>query len=366
MFGIYDNLDTEIARMPVVSYGEDRVYEQLMEDLAIYNRVNAQLDAAYCDRGTDLLDGAGAVQIGVMQELDAEGVADPQKGQKPANLGWPLRKFGHGHSFTAAFLKRAAMKDINSAFSNAQLAHQATWKLALRTALFYPTNSSWRDQHGPNPNLTLPVKASYNADGFPVAIGPEGQTFDADTHTHYAYVDSTTLTEALVSACVDNLREHNGMGELVQISIPSGAAETAMRTFVGFERMQYPGLITSIAETRAMGTLSMETTTNRRIGMWNGCEVWVREWVPSASSTGWIHVYSAGAKTVKPLYIRESDADPPGMFPEYELGKFGLNFKHFASYFGIAFRNRQNSVLGYWASGAAAYVAPTLTSGQVG
>ncbi len=366
MFGIYDNLDTEIARMPVMSYGEDRVYEQLIEDLAIYNRVNAQLDEAYCAHGTDLLDGAGAVTIGVMQELDAEGVADPQKGQAPANIGWPLRKFGHGTGFTAAFLKRAAMKDIDSALRNAQLAHQATWKLALRTALFYPTHTTWRDQHGASPTLSLPGKASYNADGFPVAIGPEGQTFNADTHTHYAYVDSTTLTEALVSSCVDNLREHNGMGELVQISIPTGAAETAMRTFVGFERLQYPGVITSIAETRAIGTLSMATTTNRLIGMWNGCEVWVREWVPSASNTGWIHVFSAGAKSIKPLYVRESDVYPAGLFPEYELNKFGFDFKSLVAYFGISFRNRQNSVLGYWASGAAAYVAPTLTSGQVG
>lgn len=360
MFGMYDTLDTEIARMPAMSYGLDRVYDQLMEDLKIYNGVNASLYNEFCDRGTDNLEGYGAVTVGAMQELDEEGIADPQKSVSPANIGYPLKRYGFGRTFTQNFLKRAAVADVKSAFNNAQLAYEATWKLKFRTALFYPTNSTWVDKFGKVPTLSLPVKAFYNADSFPVAIGPEGQSFTASTHTHYHYADSTVLTEALVTSMVSNLREHNGMGNGVVINIPS-SAETAVRAFVGFTAVIDPGVAQSIADTIAKGTLTFATTTNRKIGRWNGADVWVREWVPDGASTGWVHVYSAGSPGRKPLYIRDSDVEPVGLFPEYEEGKFGMNFRQWTAYFGIAPKNRMNSVLGYWASGAAAYVAPTLS-----
>ena len=75
-------------------------------------------------------------------------------------------------------------------------------------------------------------KRLVNADSQPIPNGPNGEVFDAATHTHYDWLNSTAPTEAALLAAINDVVEH-GHGGQVRLNI-NQAAETAVRGMASF------------------------------------------------------------------------------------------------------------------------------------
>lgn len=116
------------------------------------------------------------------------------------------------------------------------------------------------------------VKAFVNADGAEMPVGPNGESFNPATHTHF--LASTAFAAANLDALIDTVIEHYGAGmPVVEIN---QAQEQAVKGFTGFAAYLDARIIAAPNVQRADGQLDPVNFNNRAIGVYRGAEIWVK------------------------------------------------------------------------------------------
>lgn len=336
----------------VFDFGFDTILAVLQRDLAAHNIIVNTLIAEMCEVTVDRQRIYGSSANGEMLEADEydRGVAERNTGG--STVAFPLRKFTKAVGWTRDYMLTMTPGDLAESVIGVQSAHVRAVQRQIRRAIFTNTNTVFRETFVP-PMADLNVRALANADGLAIPNGPNGETFDGATHTHYDFLNGAAPTQAAALALIDDVVEH-GHGSMVKLAIPR-AAEAVVRGFANFTPYADPRIALLSADA-PNARLDISRVDNRAIGILGAAEVWVKSWVPA----GYLVVYDAGEST-KPLCFRQHPAGAlQGLRIAARLDDYPLYADQMESYFGIGVWNRTAAAVLYYAAGAGAYVIPAL------
>jgi hypothetical protein len=330
---------------------EERIWQVFRNSLAAHNRQMVQMVDELCEFTTERIFGNGGIQTGDFEELDELETPRPQKVAPGENLGIPMRLYGFGQQWTDTYLEEAAPADLAGQFLSVLDADKRNIMNEINRAIYLSTNYTSVDIRKKD-QASLPVKRLANADSFSIPVGPNGETFNAATHTHYlARVGAFASTD--LDALITTVSEHyQGMVEVVI----NTAQETAVRAFTGFNAVVDARVIQATTLTYARGPLDLTNRGNRLIGIYNGAEIWVRPW----ALNNYLLAYNTGAP--KPLLIRtRTGADVPsaGLRPIYRQRGFPLTMEGWAREFGVGTIARVAAAVLY--VGGTSYSDPALS-----
>lgn len=295
-----------------------------------------------------------------MQELDEFGVPDVDKTSGGGTLGLPLRFYGKAKQWDRLFVLNTPLSQLTAELD--EMANQDLRNLKKRIiqTLVTSTNSlNYYDRRASR--LTFDVRALLNADSMGIPTGPNGETFNAATHTHYLF--SAALTDAALGALIDTVVEHGVDGGVsVYINRAQEGTARALTGNGGFTAYYDARVQLNDQTTYATGSLNIGNPADRAIGIYYGAEVWVKPFVPANYQIA----FDNGAGANRPLGIRTRGGSLAG---GYESGGFGLLFendqyplraKAVGREFGVGVINRHKAAVNFSNSGSA-YTIPTIT-----
>lgn len=294
-----------VANGTVATFGEDRAWEAVNALLIAHNRIMGELLQEFCVPTTERLWRYGGPDSVTMEELDSHGVPQAQKVSAGSTLGLPLRKYGAGLQWTRDYFKVALVSEFAAQLTALLTADVQRVQRQIKRALYTSTNYTFFDRLIDNAQLA--VKALVNADSQPIPVGPNGETFNAATHTHFL------ATASMVAANVDSLIltviEHRNAGNLYIVI--NQAQEAAFRALTGFVAYIDPRVIAAENTVRpgpSARTLDVINVYNRPIGIYGGAEVWVKPWAVA----NYVLCYITGSDDLKPLGLRVRGTGPEG------------------------------------------------------
>lgn len=356
-YGTLATLDTLAAsQQTIAQYGEDRAFEEIQRALAIHNRLTDEMLAMLVERTTDRQRRYGSNDSMAMDELDEFGSPDAQKIAAGATVGFPLRLYGIALQWTRKFMQNATAAELAAQVTAAMDADTRVIYRQIRRALFTPTNNTgYLDRLVDNVNLA--IRALANADSQAIPLGPNGETFDASTHTHYLFTAGTSLAAADLTSLVNTVREHYSQGE-IEVWINT-AQETAVRALTGFTAIT-PVFVTPANTSAAIvQEFDRGNPNNRLIGYYgtNYHPVYVKPHVPAG--------YLAAVLVdpgIKPLVLRERAAGSGAFVLAYEDEDHPLRARAWEREFGMGVWHRvAAAALMIDSGGAGAYTAPSIS-----
>lgn len=329
-------------------FGQDKIAAVLAADVAAHNAIMMEMVSDICEVTTDRQRRYGTSISGEMVEVDEYGRAQTQVAKPGATVGFPLRLNQFAIGWTEKWMQTHTPADMAIATQNAQKAHMRAVVRDIKRALYGATNYTFYDHLVDN--VELAVKRLVNADSANIPDGPNGETFDGSTHTHYNA--NATLTAAALQANVEDVIEH-GHGSMVRLAI-ARADETAVRALSGFTAYPDPRIIYRATDTPGQ-TVDISRLDNRAIGIFNGAEVWVKPWAIASYHFAW----DAGA-TDKPLAFRQREsAALQGLRIAATLNTYPLVAQYMEVEYGIGVWTRTNGAILYSASGT--WADPTIS-----
>jgi hypothetical protein len=331
-------------------FGLNTIADVLAADRTTHNTIVRDMIAAFIDVTSDALRVSGSTITGRMIKADEYTRAPTQKDLPGQTVGFPMDRYQFALGWTSDWLKRKSPADLAIAQQQSQIAELLSLRAAIQIAIYNPTNSNFIDYLVNN--VSLPVKAFYNADSSLIPDGPNGQTFNGATHTHYT--GAASLLAANVTAIVATVQEHNFRAKPVLII--SVTDETAFRALAGFvpytDLRLTRGVPTSLIPSE---TLDVFLLDNRAIGIFGAAEVWVKPWAVA----GYIFAYDS-ASPMKPLaYRQEVDGALQGLRLKETLDIAPLHAEYMETIFGIGVWNRGNGAVHQFTN--ATYTAPTIS-----
>lgn len=337
-----------IQNQSVIEYGMDTTIQVLQRDLAVHNRLMEDALSSLCMPTTDLQRKYGASRGGKMVKVDQYGRSPTQKHKGGSNVGFPLDLWEYAIGWTDVFLQEATPADLAQMQIDAQTAHRQAVMQEIKTAIFRPTNYTFYDHLATE--IDIDVKAFVNADGAAIPNGPNGETFNASTHTHYTA--SASLEAAAILSLIRTVVEH-GHGSSVRLAI-SGADEEAFMALPGFKPYVDPRIVYRASDTPGQ-TLDISKIDDRAIGLFGAAEVWVKPWIPE----NYAFVWAAGDPN-KPLAFRQKEAPSlRGLRIDAVNRDYPLYAQVMSAMFGAAPVNRTNGAAHFFNGGI--YVAPTFS-----
>lgn len=302
MYGLYTTFDTLAARdQTILDYGVDRAGEAVLDLLNAHNEIMRNLVTDVAEWTTDRARRYGTADSMEMTLTDEGGRPGAQKVSPGAAVNFPLQSYQGSWEGTRKFFANASVQEL-MANANAMLdADRKKVISRIKTAIFSPTNYTTTDylvDHVP-----LAVKALLNADSLGIPIGPNGEEFDASTHTHYlgAATANTPVTADFVALAETVLEHFPGGDGAIHISRSLQTAVSGMTpNFTPLTDVRVDQPYTS-ARVATPG-LNMVSVNNRQIGFFNGLAVYVKPWVP----TGYAFCFLSGP--AKPVVLRERRA----------------------------------------------------------
>jgi len=350
--GIVDLLNT--TTQSIIQAGPDYerlIWEVFESSLDAHNRIMNDLMESWIEMTTDRLIGYGGIQQMSMDDIDEWGTPHAQKVTPGTNMGFPLRLRGITHQWTRTAFEDMTPADVAGQLMASMDADRMSVIATIKRAIYSSTNYSWVDIRKKD-RATIPVKALCNADSMPVPVGPNGETFNAATHTHYAGTSSFANTD--LDALITNVAEHYA-NNAITLYI-NATEESTVRGFTGFQpmvdvRVHQP--TTSTYVDPAAEALNLYQYNNRDIGYYKGATIAVRPWCVSS------YVVAHNALAPKVLAFREKVKGSGGFRLVYEDESYPLRSKGFFREFGIAPKNRWGAAVLYISN--ATYSAPTIT-----
>ena len=323
-----------------------RVQELVTEELAAHDAQMQNMVSELAEV-TTAKDGVyGSNLTGSMKEVDEYGRTATQKAAPGETFGIPLRKFQFAVGWTAQWFKQKKPVDLAIAIGAAERADRLRVMYEIKKALLISGNYSFYDYLTNNALVggTNGVKRLLNADSATIPVSPTGATFDGTAHTHY--VGEASFTDDFFHAEVLNVSEHGHTGDLrAYINI---AQESTVRGFTDpvFTPYTDARIINQTAGTVAAKRLDTRAPRdNRAIGLCDGCEVWVKPWIPAN------YVFFFDAMGPKPLWFRQSEQGAlQGLQLEGENAAFPLQAQYFARQFGVGVYTRTNGSVLYIAN----------------
>lgn len=331
----------------VAEFGEDTIADVLAADVAAHNTIVTQLVSDLCEVTTERLMLSGSSVGGDMVAADEHTRAPTQRDLPGSTVGLPLNLYQYNVGWTRKWLQSATPADLAVRTQGAQKAHLRRVTQDIKSAVYLSSNYTHRDHLVDN--VDLDVKRFVNADSAAIPDGPNGETFDASTHTHYDA--NSTLTAAVVTAIIDDVVEH-GHGDRVVLNI-SRTNETAFRALTGFEAYVDPRLTLNANANDPRTRANIGRLDNRAIGIFGAAEVWVKPW----AIAGYYFAHALGGP--KPLGFRQREqAALQGLQMVSSSEIHPLTVEFFEAEFGIGARTRTNGAVLYVGGGS--YVDPTI------
>jgi hypothetical protein len=337
-----------VTNQSVAQFGLDAVADVLARDLAAHNALVAEMFRDYCEITADNLRRVGASGAGEMIIADDFSRAPTQKPATGATLGFPKDLHQTAIGWTQRFLNKATPAELAAAQLNIQGAHRRTLVRQMKRAIYDPTNDTVADYTERNA-IDLPVKRFFNADGWTISNGPNGETYNGASHTHYTA--EASLSAAGLLAAVNNVVEH-GLGGAVQVCI-NAANEAAVRALTGF--------VAYVDARLQLGTgqvpterLTIANSGNRPIGLFGQAEVWVKPWAVAGYA-----VILDTAAAEKPLALRTPNGVAPALVRVAENDAFPLIAQFYESEFGFGALNRGAGAVHQFTSGT--YTEPSIS-----
>jgi hypothetical protein len=280
-------------------------------------------------------------------EVDEHGQGPTQKDVPGYFIGVPLKRIQFPVGWTAQWLKYAKAADLAIRNGIAQGAHQRRARYEIQKAIFTPTNYTFSDHLVDK--ATLSVKALINADSTAMANGPNGETFDGATHTHYDAI--AALTPAAMTALINDVVEHRN-GAVVRVYV-NVADATTVSALTGFVPLQVPYVSLNTAANQATDRLDITKADNRQIGWFGVAEVWTKPWVPAFYAVA-IDI----AAPQKPL-LRRVEPNDRGVHIAAEIESHPLHAQFSEWFYGFGIWNR--TAIAVLKFNNATYAAPTLS-----
>jgi len=330
-----------------VDYGLEKIQAVLAADIAAHNAIVTELVSDLCEVTTDRQRRYGSSVDGEMVEVDEYGRAPTQISKPGATVGFPLRLFQFSIGWTEKWLQLHSPADMAIATQGAEKAHLRAIQRDIKRAIFGSANYTFNDFLVDKVDLS--VKRFINADSSAIPDGPNGETFDGTSHTHYDA--SATLTAAAVKASINDVIEH-GFGGAVRLAI-SKTDETAVRALTGFVAYPDPRVIYRNTDTPGQ-TLDISRLDNRAIGIFEGSEVWVKPWMLANYTFTW-----DAASPNKPLAFRQrASAALNGLRIAATIQTFPLTAQYMEAEWGVGVWTRTNGAALYFAN--ATWADPTI------
>ena len=349
MYGTLTTLDT-LATLDatIADIGEDRAFAAVDAYLRAHNNIVRDMLGNLAEVTTDRQRRYGGNDTVVMQELDQFGMPDAQKIGAGETIGAPLRRFGDTLQWTRSAFETLTGREMAAQVNAITAADLVLRQREIKRAIFYSTNvDNFADRLVDN--VQLDIKRLVNADGAEMPIGPQGQSFDGATHTHY--IGEASYTNAFLLATLETVLEHYGSGQaMIYIN---RAQEAATRAFTDFVAYLDARIVGASDANQARGTLDPVNLYDRAIGLFNGAEVHVKPWVPA----NYIFVWLMGQPP--PLLFRERRAGTGSLRLVFEDENHPLRARSYESEFGVAVWNRTNGAVLYISN--ATYADPSLT-----
>lgn len=338
-FGTLSSLDSLAAvRQSIADYGEDRAWASIEAALMAYNRQVAEMTGDLMERTTDVQRAYGTMDTKVMQEMDQWGSPDAQKVTAGVTVGFPLRRYGDALQWTRQAQMVMSVDQLAAEVDAIATADRRNIIRAAKVAIFNSANASFVDKLGGGPsnppNVTLALKALVNNDGANLPVGPNGETF-ATSHTHY--LANATLTAAAVLNAIVTVQEHYNQG--VPVIYISSTDETAFRALTGFVADVDARIVQPQTATYTTTPVNIANMYDRRIGLFNGAEVWIKPWMIA----NYLFVYVRGAPV--PLVMRVPERGSPDLELVYDDERHPLRARGYQRMFGVSVWNRTNGAV---------------------
>jgi len=350
-YGTLTTLDTLAAsQQTIADIGEDNAFRAIDASLQAHNEIMRSL-VPFAEMTTDRQRRYGGDDNMSLDEVDEFGRGDAQKIAAGVTVGFPLRLFDVSVQWTRKYFQNATGAELAAQFTAVQKAHRKRVIREIKRAIFTPTNTdNWVDRLVDHVELDL--KALVNADSAAIPSGPNGESFDGATHTHYLARAGGSLAASDIVALLETVREHYNSGQ--QMLYINRAQEAAVRAMdANFTAYLDARIVGSVTENQSRGTLAPTNLYNRAIGVFDGAEVWVKPWVPANYMFTWID------GVPPPLVERERRAGSGNLVLAAEDEAYPLRARTLEAEFGFGVWNRTNGAVLY--TGNTSYSAPTIT-----
>jgi hypothetical protein len=344
-------IDTLLAARftSVKEFGEDNIAEILAAELDAHNTLMVQGLAELAEPTTDSQNVYGSAVGGTMTEVDEYGAAPTQRVTPGSTVAYPLKKKQFNLGWTNDYLIEATPADLAIMVQNAQIAHRIEVMKDIKRAVYGAANYTFYDHLVDNQALT--VRRLLNADGEPIPAGPNGESYDGSTETHYTA--EASLTAANLKASVRNVIE-KGHGSMVKMAI-SLTDETAVRALTGFTAYIDRRHLLSSDNNDPIQQLDVSRVDNRPIGTFDGAEVWVKPWAIANYAFTW----DAGSPK-KTLRMRQrTNESLQGLRIVSQFDSHPLHAQFMQTDYGFGVYHRSNGAVHYFGGGS--YTSPTIS-----
>jgi hypothetical protein len=294
----------------IVNYGYDRAFEQYGRVLDRYNDRESEAEALFVDRVDDKYRGRHSdVQELEMVEVDIEFGAQSDD-QVPdwafQEWGFELRGFDLSQSWTKLSMAGMTVRQANSVFSAALAADKKRMRDYIWGCIFNNVNYNIVDRT--YMGETLAIKTLYNADGWYIPNGPNGEQFNGSTHIHHMVLASFSYANLMTG--YNNLAEHMESGQTVLLVNKDEVPDFAAMSATTFYPAEDGRIIASLLADRINRDRDPLNESKRFIGIMKyGPEVWTHPDVPS----GYAVLVSLDSNLGKALKGRKHPALPSGL-----------------------------------------------------
>lgn len=331
----------------VADYGLDTIQRVLQDDIDAHNTIVQEMMGDLVEFTTDRQRIYGTSVDGDMQEVDEFGKAVTQQNKPGATVGFPLRLFQFNVGWTEKWMQTKTPADMATMVQAAEKAHLREIQRQIKKAMFLSTNYTFVDHLVDN--VSLAVKRFVNADSANIPDGPNGETYDGSTHTHYDAHNGWAADDLTTS--INDVIEH-GHGNRVLCAI-NKADEATVRALTGFTAYVDPRIVYHTTDTPG-NTLDISRLDNRAIGIFAGAEVWVKPWALDDYPFTW----DAGDPNKPLCYRQRTSISLQGLRIAAENGDYPLFARYLEAEFGIGVWTRTNGAVKYMASGT--WTDPTI------
>ncbi len=333
-----------------VEIGLDTIQRVIQAERAMHERLTTEMVSIFADITTDRRRryGVGNTIRGV--RADEFTRAHTQKAITGSEMDFPLDGYQYALGYTAAFLRERTGADIAIAEQSVQAGHQLDIRAALQRAIYGASNYTTRDYRFAD-NLTLNVKRFVNADGADIPNGPNGESFDGSTHTHY--LADATFDDVSAAALVNTVLEHHPGGTIrVFIAL---ADESAWRGLTNFKPLTDVRLTLAADTSTPIQRLDPFNPSDRLIGYYGAAEVWVKPWALASYPVA----MSFAPGVPKPLVCRVRAGNTIRLQNVATNVLFPIQADYSESEFGFGVWTRTNGAVLY--TGGGTYTDPTIT-----
>jgi hypothetical protein len=362
------SLDDLLRRRDIspLRFGLDVIQQVLERDLATHNRITTDIVSKYAVVSTDIRRRYGASDTIPFVKSDEFSRAHTQKTLTLGVTEFPMDGFQAAVGWTAAFFRNKTVADMAATQLAVERGHLLNIRTQLQAAFYGASNFTFYDYR--DTNLPLQIKRFANADGDIIPDGPNGETFDGTTHTHYLF--SAGLTAAGADALIATVLEHHQNGQPTVFI--NTADEAAWRALPKFQPYVDTRLSLNVAANQPNAVrLDPYRTNDKPIGLYGAAEVWLKPW----ALPNYALCIDLGPEAPKPLVCRvrgntlygDNVAAGPNplqvsLTPVAENVLFPLQAQYIESEFGFAVWTRTNGAILYHAGGAVAYVEPAIVA----